>query len=120
MGVAAMLKDVKGTWEVGVMSSLFHSQAWAGLGGMLWDITRYLCWWVMTGLVVMGASWCAGYGAYSTGWVRAHPPPPLRRRDPVAAEAARGIAQLEALLASCRRAAQHRPHRRAARMVRSR
>jgi hypothetical protein len=68
---------------------------------MLLDGVRHLAWWLMAGLVVSGSWWFTGYRGCAADWLRAGPP---RRgtpqRDPIAREAVKGIAALEAYLDS--------------------
>ena len=69
----------------------------------LLDLLRYLGWYLMCGLIMAGA-WYGGHSAYAA-W-RKTGPPSRRGRVPLAREAARGIGEIEAFLATC---AQPRP-----------
>lgn len=58
---------------------------WADLNGLGWhdlaealhDVTRYLLWWVIGGLVACGSWWYGGVELYHN-WVRESPAPRVR------------------------------------------
>jgi hypothetical protein len=52
---------------------------WRHLAEAFLDVTRYLLWWLMGGLVACGSWWCVGAGAeIYQNWVRETPAPRVR------------------------------------------
>lgn len=84
-----------------VPSGALHTQS-DSLSLWLWSSVRlvcsYLAWGLMISLISAAACYCCGYGAY-VAYLRRHPPARRPRDpDPIAEEAARGVAEIEAYL----------------------
>lgn len=80
------------------MAHMAAHGSWDTFSYALLDLLRYLAWYLMCGLIMAG-TWYGGHSAY-TAW-RKTGPPSRRRRVHVAREAARGIGEIEAYLATC-------------------
>lgn len=89
-------------------SDALHTQS-DSLTLWLWESARFagsfLVWGLMISLVSVAACYCCGHSAYYA-YLRRHPPTRRRRNahpdpdDPVAADVARGLAEIEAYLAT--------------------
>lgn len=64
----------------------------------MFDALRYVLWVVVSGFAVVGAAFYGGAGV-AAAWQKAGPPA-RRRNDEVSREAAEGIAEIEAFLAT--------------------
>jgi hypothetical protein len=64
----------------------------------MFDALRYVLWVVVSGFAVVGAAFYGGAGVAAV-WQKAGPPA-RRRNDEVSREAAEGIAEIEAFLAT--------------------
>lgn len=70
------------------------------LSYMFVEVLQYLAWALVGGLIAVGACWYGGYGAY-LAWQKAGPPIRRQHADArIAHDAARGIAEIEAILAA--------------------
>jgi hypothetical protein len=72
-------------------------------GYLILDLARYLLWALMGGLITAGACWYGGYAAHRSyqAWQDSHPRGRRYWHTSTSHEAARGIGEIEAYLATC-------------------